>query len=130
MGLISRVSSRTYRNKIFISKKDQKMRALFLSLAQRNMSQKNVRAAVENVRNNNLRFNSRRRAINNATLEEARYESRMLYKRYLRAVPSIMETYRMTEISERKLYEYIRTEWNATSHVKDPRVVDVLLLKG
>ena len=106
------------------------MRALILSLAQRNMSQRGVRAAVADVRANNARFNNKRRAINNATLEEARYESRMLYKRFLRAVPSIMETYKMTDITEKKIYEYIRSEWEATSNVRDPRVVDVLLLKG
>ena len=36
----------------------------------------------------------------------------------------------MTDITEKKIYEYIRSEWEATSNVRDPRVVDVLLLKG
>merc|ERR1712088_54500 len=121
MGLISRVSSRTYRYK--------NMNSLLFTISRRGNANR-VRDIVAGVRQNNARFSAKRRAINSATMEEARYESRQLYKRYLRAVPGIMETFRVNELSERQIYAYIRAEWDKTKHVKDPRVVDVLLTKG
>merc|ERR1712131_308815 len=104
MGLISRVSSRTYR--IFFSFQNfgqvlekPNMNSLLFTLSRRTLSPREVNQVVGQVRASNARFDLRRKPINNATLEDARAESRKLYKAYLRAVPEIMENYKVTEIS-------------------------------
>lgn len=101
------------------------MNSLVFTLSRRALSPREVNQIVGQVRASNARFDMRRKPINNATLEDARAESRKLYKAYLRAVPEIMENYKVTEISERNIYKFIRSEWEKTSHVTDPRVIGV-----
>ena len=106
------------------------MNALQFQISKRFLSPKQTTALVASIKSKNARFTGRRRAINNLTLPEAQFESRMLYKRFLRAVPELMEKFEITEFSEKRAYEIIREEWDKTGYVSDPRVIDLMLLHG
>lgn len=106
------------------------MNALQFTISKRFLSPRNTQQLIASVKHNNQRFTGKRRGINNLTLAEAQFESRCLYKRYLRSVPELMEKFEITEFSEKRAYELIREEWEKTGYVTDPRVVDLMLLQG
>merc|ERR1712184_54360 len=95
MGLISRVSSRTYRDMIGL-KSGRFVRALGSSLNKRDYSMGETRALVNEVVAKNNRFKPGK-PIHSKDLAEARRESRSLYRKFMRHIPYIMTQYIIAE---------------------------------
>merc|ERR1711972_2292 len=123
MGLISRVSSRTYRELV------EKMKSAVLQTSARFMTPKQTMGLVQATVHDNRRFQPGKQ-IHSQNLEEARKNVRSLYRSYLRSVPLIMTTFKVAKLTEGQIYSILRDEFEKHSHVTDPRVIDLLVIKG
>merc|ERR1712141_256711 len=124
MGLISRVSSRTYR-----SLANAKMKSAILTTSARFMTPKQTMGLVQATVQDNKRFQPGKQ-IHSQNLEEARKNVRSLYRSYVRSVPYIMTTFKVAKLTEKQLYSVLREEFTKHGNVSDPRVVDMLVIKG
>merc|ERR1712066_459551 len=123
MGLISRVSSRTYRELV------EKMKSAVLQTSARFMTPRQTMGLVQATVSDNKRFQPGKQ-IHSQNLEEARRNVRSLYRSYIRSVPYIMTTFKVAKLTEKQLYSVIREEFNKHGNVTDPRVVDMLVTKA
>merc|ERR1711997_501869 len=119
MGLISRVSSRTYR---------ESKRAMKSTLV-KCMTPKQTMGLVQSTVHDNRRFQPGKQ-IHSQNLEEARKNVRSLYRSYIRSVPYIMTTFKVAKLTEKQLYSVLREEFTKHGNVTDPRVIDMLVIKG
>ncbi|KAL4658029.1 NADH dehydrogenase ubiquinone 1 alpha subcomplex subunit 6 [Arapaima gigas] len=62
-------------------------------------------------------------------LDEAKRRVRELYRAWYREVPNIVVTYQLA-VPVRQGQQKVREMFNKNKHVTDPRVIDMLVIKG
>ncbi|XP_065837231.1 NADH dehydrogenase [ubiquinone] 1 alpha subcomplex subunit 6-like [Oscarella lobularis] len=67
--------------------------------------------------------------ILSATFAEARRRALNLYRAWYREIPHMIETYAL-DMPVRMARHRLREEFVRNSHVRDPRVIDMLVVKG
>ncbi|KZV86523.1 NdufA6 NADH-ubiquinone oxidoreductase 14.8 kDa subunit [Exidia glandulosa HHB12029] len=63
------------------------------------------------------------------TLDVARARARVLYREWYRAAPEIVTVYALP-LSAVDIRAWLRREFEKNRHITDPKVIDVLTLKG
>merc|ERR1711978_675717 len=105
------------------------MKSAILTTSERFMTPRQTMGLVQATVQDNKRFQPGKQ-IHSQNLEEARRNVRSLYRSYIRSVPYIMTTFKVAKLTEKQLYSVIREEFNKHGNVTDPRVVDLLVIKG
>merc|ERR1712071_186565 len=114
MGLISRVSSRTYREQDEVSYSNHK-RAIY------DASTDHGSCPSDRTRQQKIRPRSTN------PLQKPRGSPN---RSPVRSVPYIMTTFKVAKLTEAQIYSVLREEFSKHGNVTDPRVVDMLVIKG
>ncbi|MBN3300387.1 NADH dehydrogenase [ubiquinone] 1 alpha subcomplex subunit 6 [Amia ocellicauda] len=69
------------------------------------------------------------RPIFSRNLDEAKPRVRELYRAWYREAPNAVTMYQL-DISEKQCQEKVREMFDINRHVSDPRVIDLLVIKG
>lgn len=105
------------------------MKSAVLQTSARFMTPRQTMGLVQATVSDNKRFQPGKQ-IHSQNLEEARRNVRSLYRSYIRSVPYIMTTFKVAKLTEKQLYGVLREEFTKHGNVTDPRVVDMLVIKG
>lgn len=105
------------------------MKSAILATSARFMTPRQTMGLVQATVQDNKRFVPGRQ-IHSKNLEEARTEVRSLYRSFVRSVPYIMTTFKVAKLTEKQVYSVLREEFSKHGNVTDPRVVDMLVIKG
>ncbi|KAM9434263.1 NADH dehydrogenase [ubiquinone] 1 alpha subcomplex subunit 6 [Clarias gariepinus] len=62
-------------------------------------------------------------------VDEAKRRARELYRAWYREAPNTVATYQL-DITARQARDKVREMFNKNKHVRDPRVIDMLVIKG
>ncbi|XP_059652025.1 NADH dehydrogenase [ubiquinone] 1 alpha subcomplex subunit 6 [Cornus florida] len=78
-----------------------------------------------------MSFRSLKVPPNSATLEEARHRTFEFFKTACRSIPTVMDIYNLDDVvAPSQLRSTIAAQIRKNGHVKDPKVIDMLLFKA